>query len=376
MKSIITILPLFTFIIGIIWLSFCFLQLPEKGPIVFYFIIVLVLTAGFFAIGWAIDDAWQMRGKRDWTETTGVITISTCETSFVMDHNGPIKVERHTLYAPKISYRYEVDATTYNVTGISDFTTEFVRSKEKVDSILRLYPVGKRVSVYYSPHNPAIAVLNKTVSRQVNLPLIVGLLLLIFGLCFSWVLTVFALNGGRTLEIDDLFAIPEKMRPTINCLVKKVGRTAETHPALKSNILQVKKAMDQAKEKKKTRPIPPLISKSELNDEIDRINKDRRNSESQRCYFLMQAYWNAHYYNEALAFSEKIIQRASNDWEHAWFATKDYSLILAEANRVDDAEKVLRTFAEKWGNEMKKENISLEEELQRIRTRPCGLPPK
>ena len=230
--------------------------------------------------------------------------------------------------------------------------------------------------VYYSPQNPAIAVLEKSAPRRASLPLIVGLMMFFVGLCFSWVLTIYALNGGSAIEIDDLFTIPEQIRPFVNQLLEKVGKTIDSHPALKSNIFQVKKAMDQAKEKKKTRPIPPLISKSELNDEIDRINKDRRNSESQRCYFLMQAYWNAHYYNEALAFSEKIIQRASNDWEHAWFATKDYSLILVEANRVDDAEKVLRTFAEKWGNEMKKENISLEEELQRIRTRPRGLPPK
>jgi hypothetical protein len=376
MKSIIWVPTFFAVLATFLWLIYCFPFLANKLSLIYYFIVALVVMAGVFSISYSVDEAWNMRGKRDWPETTGVITNSTCETSFVMDHNGPIRVERHTLYAPKISYHYEVDATTYNGTGISDFNIEFSRSKEKVDSILRLYPVGKKVSVYYSPQNPAIAVLEKIGSRRRNLPLIVGALLLCMGLCCTWVLTVSAFNKGKSLSMEQVFTIPEELKPLANQCWSAIVKTIESHPVLKSNLLRGKRVADQIKAKDRARPCPPLLTKSELNDEISRINKEYKNSESQRCNFLMLAYWKAHYYNEALAFSEKVIQNTANDWEKKWYATQQQIWILTEADRGDEAEKVLRTFAEKWGNEMKKENISLEEELQRIRTRPRGLPPK
>ena len=242
MKITVLIPTILTAILSLIWMIYFYRFLSDKTTIFLYFFVVLFVTLGVFTFTFSLHTTWDLRGRQHWPDVTGVITSSTCELSTIREHTGHADVnrgyQRHSRYTPRIKYRYAVHATEYFGTGIT-FVTNELTSKDEADSVLRSYPVGKSVPVYYSPHNPAISVLEKKTSHFTSILLVAGLLFLSIGLCVSWGLTVFAYNGGKKLTVDQVFTIPSEMRPLIDRSLVKIEQVVESHPKVKSGLIKV-----------------------------------------------------------------------------------------------------------------------------------------
>lgn len=61
---------------------------------------------------------------------------------------------------PVLRYRYEVAGTAY--VGFRIAFSGYGTSRRALDDLIKPYPVGRSVRVYYDPQDPASAVLNNT----------------------------------------------------------------------------------------------------------------------------------------------------------------------------------------------------------------------
>ena len=89
----------------------------------------------------------EAKKTKYWPKTTGVITQSYIETKRTRT--------RHTYYQVKVSYEYQLGSRTYkgkNILKNEDYLS--FEYKSTADQALSEFPVGKTISVYYSPGNP------------------------------------------------------------------------------------------------------------------------------------------------------------------------------------------------------------------------------
>ncbi len=106
---------------------------------------VVLLVAGFLAA--------RSRGKsKDWPTATGQILASTI--NYRRDSHGS-----RSAY-PLVMYAYQVEGTQYQSQRIH-FGGEVGGSA--MTGIVKRYPVGAQVPVYYNPQNPADAVLERSI---------------------------------------------------------------------------------------------------------------------------------------------------------------------------------------------------------------------
>ena len=100
---------------------------------------------GFIGYGfWRTYDA-----KARFLTTAGEVTASRVESSSTSDG---------TTYAARIEYEFELGGTSYTGDRHSFFSFG-TSSSEHANAIVRRYPVGKRVTVYYDPGEPQQSVL-------------------------------------------------------------------------------------------------------------------------------------------------------------------------------------------------------------------------
>ncbi len=59
---------------------------------------------------------------------------------------------------PVVRYRYHVAGEAY--VGFRVAYSGYGSSRRAMDDLIRPYPVGRQVTVYYDPRNPAVAVLD------------------------------------------------------------------------------------------------------------------------------------------------------------------------------------------------------------------------
>ncbi len=109
---------------------------------------VAFVLIGLFAIGTSFWLQHMNSKAASWPATDGEITWS----ALVDDpHDAGTWVE--------ISYRYAVGGRTYSSSQVSyGLMSSALHAKKR---LVAAYPVGKRVSVYYDPDNPAAAVLRR-----------------------------------------------------------------------------------------------------------------------------------------------------------------------------------------------------------------------
>lgn len=82
-------------------------------------------------------------------------------------------------YYPSITYRWSVNGQTYTGSRYQVGATA-EKSYEPADAqaVVDQFPAGKTVPVYYDPSDPSAAVLDRSVSGGVYVPLALGLLML------------------------------------------------------------------------------------------------------------------------------------------------------------------------------------------------------
>lgn len=89
-----------------------------------------------------------------------------------------------TKYSPKIRYEYTVEGETYTNDNLYPGpATSGSSNKDEQQEILRKYPEGESVEVYYDPNEPPVSFLeNESRNRQAVVTGILGGALLLFGL--------------------------------------------------------------------------------------------------------------------------------------------------------------------------------------------------
>jgi hypothetical protein len=117
--------------------------------------LLLLVALGF---GWSgLQDLRTARASAGWAAADGRIVVTT------FDQNvGRRRRSSSTTYYVTINYTYTVDGQTYSGDRYSVVSSSFVSSNaEATQEVLRRYPEGAAVTVYYDPARPGAAVLER-----------------------------------------------------------------------------------------------------------------------------------------------------------------------------------------------------------------------
>ncbi|MFO7883628.1 MAG: DUF3592 domain-containing protein [Desulfobacteraceae bacterium] len=92
-----------------------------------------------------------------------------------MIHSRPVptKVNKSTEYRLAVKYRYSVDGKTYTGDCITS-SDGFQKTRKEAYKILKKYPVGGEVTVYYSPSDPGYSVLKTGANKNAFISLFAG----------------------------------------------------------------------------------------------------------------------------------------------------------------------------------------------------------
>ena len=137
-------------------------------------LIIVMLGAGFSVWGWGlINDA---RLSLNWPTATGTVLHSRVK-SYTSYSDG----KSTEMYSADIVYRYTVNTKTYTSSDISlgDHSSSSYGGMEK---LIRLYPTGEIVTVYYDPNKPDNALLEPGPAFITYLPFAFGVLSIFAGL--------------------------------------------------------------------------------------------------------------------------------------------------------------------------------------------------
>jgi hypothetical protein len=120
-------------------------------------ILMVVIGVGF--IGWS----YHMRGiaaaSEVWPAAPGVITASDVSHSVKQSSSSSGSKWR---YIPRLEYRYELEGAEYTNDNIQFVSVSWeFKDRFKAERIVKPYPVGKAVDVYYDPTDPRNSVLLK-----------------------------------------------------------------------------------------------------------------------------------------------------------------------------------------------------------------------
>ncbi|MGB4270391.1 MAG: DUF3592 domain-containing protein [Spirochaetota bacterium] len=132
----------------------------KKHIVLFFLIFGLVVTlAGIKMIN-------EAKESLSWPHTEGVIVTSHMDKRYV-------KGQGYQHFA-NITYEFEVGGEKYRGSQIS-----FKNLDIPDEELLRLYPLGKKVKVYYDPDDPSYSLLEPGISIQTYTALFIGIVLLV-----------------------------------------------------------------------------------------------------------------------------------------------------------------------------------------------------
>ena len=110
------------------------------------------VLSGLVIAGIGVNTARDALASRSWPTTRGVVEQSRVETIRSR------RADRSKTYRPRVRYAYEVDGRSYSAERIS-FGDSAIGLRGPAARIADRYPGGSRVTVHYSPEQPAEAVL-------------------------------------------------------------------------------------------------------------------------------------------------------------------------------------------------------------------------
>ena len=132
--------------------------------------------------------------SNDWPSTAGTIVRSDTDVDAGYEWNASLrakrwKVEHHT----NIVFRYQVGENTYSSDTVTvEFDELPTEDRAEAEALLRKYPVGRDVAVYYRPSDPGTAVLKPGIAFRNVAGVLIGLSLVAVTL-----LIMFAYNKYR-----------------------------------------------------------------------------------------------------------------------------------------------------------------------------------
>jgi hypothetical protein len=145
-------------------------KIPGRGTQLFCSLFIVI---GLVALGAGVWTLVKSLRSENWPVTDGVILSSE-----VKSHSG----EHGNTYSAAVSYSYLVAGTNY--TGKKISIGAMSASSDYANGIRNRYPAGKKVSVHYSPDNPADAVLETGIHGGTWICFGVGAAFALFGAMF------------------------------------------------------------------------------------------------------------------------------------------------------------------------------------------------
>ena len=132
---------------------------------------IVLLTISFRATA-------RSKQAQNWLTTDGEILSSELDYSRSMN-------SRITTYNAKIEYRYKVNDKVYISKRIY-FGSSIMSSskKEKSNTLKNNYKANQNVTVYYNPDNHSMSVLETGYHSELNSGYVIGIILIIMGICF------------------------------------------------------------------------------------------------------------------------------------------------------------------------------------------------
>ncbi len=159
----------------------------------FISLILLLIGTVFTAIGLVVGLVFgkplldKAKASEEWPQTQGEILKSELRDSRGSDG---------TMYAAHVAYRYALDGGEFESSRIwfgGDYSTS---DRSEMLEVVRKYPMGTGVPVYYSPDNPAESVLIPGAYTSSYVLYLIGMLFLIIG---GLLLLIFAIIVTRSI---------------------------------------------------------------------------------------------------------------------------------------------------------------------------------
>ncbi len=125
------------------------------------------------------------KSRKNWPSVPGKITSSKAPRIITLDL-GARDIER---FIPHVRFSYIVEGTTYH--GELDVAYDSWQFRSKAERLVRHYPAGMNVTIYYDPKDPKNSVLQRSSARNI-VGMIVGILMLVLGITTGcmWLLAV------------------------------------------------------------------------------------------------------------------------------------------------------------------------------------------
>ena len=138
-----------------------------------------MLAAGAGLLLWGGYEINRAYESRSWPNTQGTITSSYIKKENRKDSNNSYK----TTYYPKVNYQYQVEGKYYSCNRIA-FGGVSGGKRSKAKKVVDRYPSGKKVTVYYNPKDPGVAVLKAGFSWGALFAFLTGLIFFGVGIMF------------------------------------------------------------------------------------------------------------------------------------------------------------------------------------------------
>ena len=120
-------------------------------------IIVALLLFGLTLGGFGFYKYNMGKESMAWTSAKGTITYS---------HAAPHRGDSGQKYLPSVKYTYIVDGNAYTGRRITS-SDVFQRNLGSAKDILKKYPIGGEVAVYYDPADPGTSLLEIGIKRNI-----------------------------------------------------------------------------------------------------------------------------------------------------------------------------------------------------------------
>jgi len=152
------------------------------------------LLVGIFIFGLGMRDVMRANDSKSWPTTVATVQESTVKTN--------VDEEGGSTYYAQVLYDFEVNRFAYSGDQVAfgDFSSN---DSERVKEIVKRYPEGNEVVVYYQPDNPDLSVLEPGLTARAWVIPSFGFVFLIVGI-FMAIMLPRILKPKANLVSDDV----------------------------------------------------------------------------------------------------------------------------------------------------------------------------
>lgn len=144
----------------------------------------IFILAGVTMAGFGIHNIVQAHESRNWLSTDGSITFSDIER-----RSGS---KGGSSYAPSVRYQYTIQGKQYEGSMVAIGLKHVSAGRSFAERIIKKYPQGKSLQVFYNPADPSESVLEPGLSKRSFILFSAGITFALIGSCFALVTWLFS----------------------------------------------------------------------------------------------------------------------------------------------------------------------------------------